>query len=211
MIQAAHLSVNTPCCLLHVAFFKATGILAVCCPAGAFPQLHYLFFGQAEVKAGEEVLQMKFELCTRRYIHQVRKSMHASEPVLNGLSCVSQVMSPMRKASGGVLPLNAYLQTMLNPAAPEKAELSLPKSYSSGFDDRSSPVVLREGDRVIQCSNNYQKDVFNGDIGFVTKVNKATRELSVQYQGESAGMPQTAIARQLVFLANNGSQLYPLQ
>ena len=93
----------------------------------------------------------------------------------------------MRKASGGVVPLNTYLQTLLNPAAPEKAELTLPKSHSSAFDDRSSPVVLREGDRVIQCSNNYQKDVFNGDIGFVTKVNKATRELSVQYQGGSAG------------------------
>lgn len=92
----------------------------------------------------------------------------------------------MRKASGGVAPLNAYLQAMLNPAAPEKAELSLPKSHNSGFDDRSSPVVLREGDRVIQCSNNYNKDVFNGDIGFVIKVNKTTRELSVQYQGELA-------------------------
>lgn len=102
--------------------------------------------------------------------------------------CALQVMSPMRKASGGVLPLNAYLQSMLNPATPEKAELSLPKSHSSAFDDRSSPVVLREGDRVIQCSNNYQKDVFNGDIGFVTKVNKATRELSVQYQGDLAGI-----------------------
>lgn len=100
----------------------------------------------------------------------------------------------MRKASGGVVPLNAYLQTMLNPAAPEKAELSLPKSHSSAFDDRSSPVVLREGDRVIQCSNNYQKDVFNGDIGFVTRVNKATRELSVQYQGESAQLPHRATA-----------------
>ncbi|KAL3161913.1 hypothetical protein ABBQ38_008998 [Trebouxia sp. C0009 RCD-2024] len=93
-----------------------------------------------------------------------------------------QVMSPIRKASGGVVPLNAYLQAMLNPAAPDKAELSLAKSHSSAFDDRSSPVVLREGDRVIQCSNNYQKDVFNGDIGFVTRVHKATRELSVQYQ-----------------------------
>ena len=93
-------------------------------------------------------------------------------------------MSPIRKASGGVVPLNAYLQAMLNPAAADKAELSLAKSHSSGFDDRSSPVVLREGDKVIQCSNNYQKDVFNGDIGFVTKVQKATRELWVQYQGK---------------------------
>lgn len=110
------------------------------------------------------------------------------------IACVLQVMSPMRKASGGVLPLNTYLQAMLNPAAMGKAELSLPKSHSSSFDDRSSPVVLREGDRVIQGSNNYQKDVFNGDIGFVTKVKKDTRELWVQYQGKSAGVPHMANA-----------------
>lgn len=104
--------------------------------------------------------------------------------MVDAVVCVFQVMSPIRKASGGVVPLNAYLQAMLNPAAPGKAELTLTKSYSSGFDDRSSPVVLREGDRVIQCSNNYQKDVFNGDIGFVTSVQRTTRELKVQYQGE---------------------------
>ena len=106
-------------------------------------------------------------------------------------SFVLQVMSPMRKASAGVNPLNTFLQGMLNPAAPGRAELTLPRSHGSALDDGRSPVVLREGDRVIQCSNNYQIDVFNGDIGFVTQVKSATRELSVQYQGQRQPYLQT--------------------
>ena len=100
------------------------------------------------------------------------------------VSTVSQVMSPMHRTAAGVVALNAFLQGLLNPASPDKAELALTRSHGSTADYNSSPVALRERDRVIQCSNNYQKDVFNGDIGFVTKVKSATRELWVQYQGE---------------------------
>lgn len=109
------------------------------------------------------------------------------EPIsgTKGFCCVSQVMSPMHKTAAGVVALNAFLQGLLNPASPDKAELVLSRSHGSAADYNSRPVALREGDRVIQCSNNYQKDVFNGDIGFVTKVRTATRELWVQYQGES--------------------------
>ena len=93
-------------------------------------------------------------------------------------------MAPMRKTVAGVLPLNVFLQQLLNPPSPEKAEYSLPSSHASAMHDRNRRIVLREGDRVIQCSNNYQKDVFNGDIGFVIKAKSATRELWVQYQGK---------------------------
>ncbi len=95
----------------------------------------------------------------------------------------------MRKAEAGVNQLNTALQALLNPAAPDKAELQLgrlasgPAADDSGSD--STPGVIREGDRVIQCSNNYQKDVFNGDIGFVARVNRSERELLVKFPGDS--------------------------
>ncbi len=99
-----------------------------------------------------------------------------------------QVMSPMRKAAAGVNQLNTALQALLNPADPKKAELVLGRmgSASSSEGDSSldgSAGVMRQGDRVIQTSNNYQKDVFNGDIGFVARVDKAERELVVKFPG----------------------------
>ena len=92
-----------------------------------------------------------------------------------------QVMSPMRKAAAGVTQLNTALQNLLNPSAHDKGELTLGRAVGS-FED-SAPTILRQGDRVIQCSNNYQKDVFNGDIGFVSQVKRADRQLMVQFPG----------------------------
>ena len=88
----------------------------------------------------------------------------------------------MRKAAAGVNQLNTALQALLNPPSHAKPELSLGRVADS-FEE-SAPMVLRQGDRVIQCSNNYQKDVFNGDIGFVGHVNKADRQLAVRFPGK---------------------------
>lgn len=96
-----------------------------------------------------------------------------------------QVMSPMRKAAAGVNQLNTALQALLNPADPRKAELLLGRMGNASSEGDSSPDgspgVMRQGDRVIQTSNNYQKDVFNGDIGFVFRVDRAERELVVKF------------------------------
>ena len=54
----------------------------------------------------------------------------------------------------GVQNLNKVLQQHLNPPAADKGELTLPGG-----------AVLREGDKVMQIRNNYEKEVFNGDIG----------------------------------------------
>ena len=56
---------------------------------------------------------------------------------------LAQVLTPMRKGAAGVAQLNARLQALLNPPAPDRAELPLGGSASNG-------VVLRVGDRVIQ-------------------------------------------------------------
>ena len=89
----------------------------------------------------------------------------------------------MRKSSAGVNQLNTALQALLNPPAPDKAELQLGRLLAAAEAGDNAAVVIRQGDRVIQCSNNYQMDVFNGDIGFVAQVNRAARELVVQFPG----------------------------
>lgn len=69
-----------------------------------------------------------------------------------------QVITPMHRLSCGVTNLNARLQTALNPPAAEK------KEYNASFQP------LREGDKVMQVRNNYEKKVFNGDIGFIESI-----------------------------------------
>ena len=80
-----------------------------------------------------------------------------------------QVLCPMNRGSLGVRELNMALQQALNPG---------------GGDE---PVVEKFGwrfrmrDKVIQTENNYDKDVFNGDIGQVVKVDLVEHELVVRY------------------------------
>ena len=76
-----------------------------------------------------------------------------AELTMNGDWRSVQVLTPMHKNPCGVQNLNKLLQKYLNPPAPNKAELNIPGN------------VLRVGDKVMQIRNNYEKDVFNGDIG----------------------------------------------
>lgn len=69
-----------------------------------------------------------------------------------------QVLSPMHRLECGVENLNRLLQESLNAPDAAKAEMNGPR------------CVFREGDKVMQTKNNYQKNVFNGDIGFVERI-----------------------------------------
>ena len=69
-----------------------------------------------------------------------------------------QVLTPMHKNPCGVQNLNKLLQKYINPPRPEKLEVNIPGN------------VLRVGDKVMQIRNNYEKDVFNGDIGRVIRI-----------------------------------------
>ena len=73
-----------------------------------------------------------------------------------------QVLSPMHKSPCGVQNLNKLLQQYINPPSANKPEVSIPGN------------VLRVGDKVMQIRNNYEKDVFNGDIGRVYKIEGKT-------------------------------------
>jgi len=72
--------------------------------------------------------------------------------------------------------LNQALQEALNPPKPGMPELNL-----SGGAQSESGRALRVGDKVRQTQNNYQKLVFNGDLGFVSRIAPADRLVLVTY------------------------------
>ena len=80
-----------------------------------------------------------------------------------------QVLSPMNRGSLGVRELNARLQSELNPPHPGE-----PSVDRFGWQFR-----LR--DKVIQTENDYEKEVFNGDIGQVARIDELERELTVKF------------------------------
>jgi exodeoxyribonuclease V alpha subunit len=69
-----------------------------------------------------------------------------------------QVLSPMHRLPCGVSNLNKLLQAALNPATRDK------KEYKTAVQS------FRVGDKVMQTKNNYEKNVFNGDIGFIKEI-----------------------------------------
>ncbi len=69
-----------------------------------------------------------------------------------------QVLAPMHRQVCGVSNLNKLLQENFNPASADKAE------YVTTLQ------TLRAGDKVMQIKNNYEKNVFNGDIGFISYI-----------------------------------------
>lgn len=77
-----------------------------------------------------------------------------------------QVLSPMRRGELGANNLNMLLQQALNP-------------NSTGL--KLAGIEFRIGDKVMQIKNNYEKAVFNGDIGIICQVNTDDRKLTVLF------------------------------
>lgn len=81
-----------------------------------------------------------------------------------------QVLAPMQRSVVGATNLNIALQEAINPVGDSLSR--------GGFR-------YRRGDRVMQIRNNYDKDVFNGDIGTVEHVDMEERTLTVSFDGNS--------------------------
>lgn len=79
-----------------------------------------------------------------------------------------QVLCPMHKGEAGTVNLNLLLQKALNKDA-QAAEIR--------------GLSFKVGDKVMHLRNNYQKDVFNGDIGTVSGINISKKILTVNYEG----------------------------
>ncbi|MGB8647104.1 MAG: ATP-dependent RecD-like DNA helicase [Anaerolineae bacterium] len=82
-----------------------------------------------------------------------------------------QVLSPMHRGLAGVAELNRLLQEKLNPPGPGK-----PEKQHGGR-------AFRKGDKVLQTRNNYDKEVFNGDLGRIVEVDLENQFLTVDYDG----------------------------
>lgn len=83
--------------------------------------------------------------------------------------CDIQVLCPMNRGSIGARELNERLQAALNPLQPDEIEVE-----RFGFR-------FRRRDKVIQTENNYDKDVFNGDIGQIESIDAGEQELVIRY------------------------------
>lgn len=79
-----------------------------------------------------------------------------------------QVLTPMHKGEVGTQELNRVLQDKLNPG-----EDVIVRGYRS----------FRVGDRVLQIRNNYEKEVFNGDLGWIEAYDSEDAELVVDFEG----------------------------
>ena len=109
-----------------------------------------------EMQRPEAVVTRICELCTRTLPKQF------------GLDRIRdiQVLTPMHRGEAGTINLNQVLQKKLNPLPPGK---------------KRGPVAFQPGDKVMHLRNNYQKDVFNGDIGTVAAVDAGEQTLVVRY------------------------------
>jgi exodeoxyribonuclease V alpha subunit len=106
----------------------------------------------------EKILQNILDLCSERIPGQYR--FHPLKEI--------QVLAPMHKGTIGVTNLNIELQKRLNPG---------PSGITRGAWN------FRLGDKVMQIVNNYDKDVFNGDIGWISKIDPEEREVVIDFDG----------------------------
>ncbi len=83
-----------------------------------------------------------------------------------------QVLSPMHRGLVGVGALNVALQETLNPSIHGKAE------------HKYGHRLFREGDRVMQIRNNYDKSVFNGDMGRLVRLDAEEQVALVDFEGQ---------------------------
>jgi len=106
----------------------------------------------------EKILQNILDLCSERIPRQF--GFHPLKEI--------QVLAPMHKGTIGVANLNIELQKRLNPG-------------QSGIT--RGTWNFRIGDKVMQIVNNYDKDVFNGDIGWISEINPEEREVVIEFDG----------------------------
>ncbi len=136
------------------------------------------------------------ELCIRRAID----FMTTRIPRKFGLDPLQdvQILTPMRRNALGTENLNVEIQKALNPTGPALIR---------------GGTTFRVGDRVMQLRNNYDKDVYNGDVGFVKGVDADARSLVVTFDGrpvkyDAGDLDELVLAYAMTIHKSQGSE-YP--
>jgi exodeoxyribonuclease V alpha subunit len=129
----------------------------------AHGDLHFIAADSAE-----DCVQKVLALCTE-FIPRHYRWLHPINDV--------QVLAPMHKGVAGVANLNQQLQAALNPG-----RVGGPAGTTAGL--RTVAGEFRPGDKLIQLRNNYDKGLFNGDIGTVVSVNPPDGALTADFDGE---------------------------
>jgi exodeoxyribonuclease V alpha subunit len=109
-----------------------------------------------------------------------------------------QVLTPMHRGIAGAVNLNAELQKELNPSIHQLTRGS---------------ITIKTGDKVMQIANNYDKDVYNGDIGKIISINTEDQEVTVSYDKrpvvyEYADLDEIVLAYAVTVHKSQGSE-YP--
>ena len=107
-----------------------------------------------------------------------------------------QVLTPMHRGEAGTINLNQQLQSVLNPS---------PEGISA------HGMIFRADDKVMHLKNNYDKDVFNGDIGVVQEVDKKENRVLVSYDGriveyDSLDLDELTLAYSISVHKSQGSE-----
>jgi exodeoxyribonuclease V alpha subunit len=120
--------------------------------------LHDFYF--FPVEEPEKALEKIIELCKEKIPEKF-----GYDPIED-----IQVLTPMHRGFVGTSSLNGELQKHLNPSMDELAR---------------GGRVFKAGDKVMQIRNNYDKEVFNGDIGRIIKIDREEQEVIVNYDGRT--------------------------
>ena len=109
-----------------------------------------------------------------------------------------QVLTPMNRSVLGARNLNQVLQTALNPG-------------DGGPEVQRFGWTFRLGDRVIQTENDYNRDVFNGDLGVIESINRIEQEMVVNFEGRQVeydfgDLDEIALAYVLSIHKSQGSE-----
>ena len=110
-----------------------------------------------------------------------------------------QVLTPMNRGTVGTIKMNDYLQDALNPL---------------GFEIVQGGRKYRVGDKVMQIRNNYDKSVFNGDIGFIADIDTKNQSVLVNIDGneisyEYSELDELVLAYAISIHKSQGSE-YPV-
>ena len=112
-----------------------------------------------------------------------------------------QVLSPLQRGAAGTINLNILLQEALNP---------------DGIGIRRGGYIFRTHDKVMQIKNNYDKEVFNGDIGIIEKVDMEERTLTVNFDDrhieyDVTDLDELVLAYAVTIHKSQGSEYIMLQ